>query len=60
MNNAQVIRDLLRQNANQKCYVSGKVFFDGKEQTVLVEVKSIRESQFDDFNEGEKFTRIIF
>lgn len=60
MNNAQVIRDLLRQQSQQKVYVSGKVFFDGKEEIVLLEVKCIRESQFDDFNDGEKFTRIVF
>lgn len=60
MNNAQVIRDLLRQQSQQKVYVSGKVFFDGKEEVVLLEVKCIRESQFDDFNGGEKFTRIVF
>lgn len=60
MLNAEVIRDLLRQESQQKVFVSGIVNIDGKDHHVLVEVKSIKSAEHEDFNDGKKFTRIVF
>lgn len=60
MINAEVIRDLLRQEAQQKVYVSGIVKVDGKDLQILTELKSVRSAEHDDFNDGKKFVRLVF
>ena len=60
MKNAELIRDLLRRESQQRVYVSGKVYVNGKEEQVLVEVKAVRDAQHDDFNDGQKFIRLVF
>lgn len=60
MISAELIRDLLRQESQQKVFVSGVIFVDGKEHHVLQEVKTVRSAEHDSFNDGKKFIRLVF
>lgn len=60
MLNAELIRDLLRQESQQKVYVSGIVSIEGKEHQIFAEVKSVRSAQHESFNDGKKLVRLVF
>lgn len=60
MKNGEVIRDLLRQESQQRVYVSGCVIIEGKEHHILAEVKSIKTAQHESFDDGKKITRVVF
>lgn len=60
MINAELIRDLLRSESQQRVYVSGVVIIDGKEHHVLSEVRCVKSEEHESFNDGKRFVRLIF